>query len=77
VSADLDALDRGVIEAGGMAAEALSRIAKLEADVAQLREHFQQMARAEQIIARAGLPPEPRMPKPRPNHLTAIEGGQP
>jgi len=33
VSADLDALDRGVIEAGLMAAEALARVAALEAKV--------------------------------------------
>jgi hypothetical protein len=34
--ADLDALDRGVIEAGQLAAQALSRIAALEAQVADL-----------------------------------------
>jgi hypothetical protein len=32
-AADLDALDRGVIEAGQLAAQALSRIAALEAQV--------------------------------------------
>jgi hypothetical protein len=36
VSADLDALDRGVIEAGVTAAEALSRVAALEGYVAAL-----------------------------------------
>jgi hypothetical protein len=47
VNADLDALDRGVIEAGGMAAEALARIAALEATVAQLREIDAIMRRAD------------------------------
>jgi hypothetical protein len=37
-AADLDALDRGVVEAGMVAAEALSRIAALEATVAKLYE---------------------------------------
>jgi hypothetical protein len=41
-SADLDALDRGVIEAGLAAAEALARVEALEAKVAELAE----MARA-------------------------------
>jgi hypothetical protein len=36
VSADLDALDRGVIEAGVMAAEALARVAAVEAKVGAL-----------------------------------------
>jgi hypothetical protein len=36
VSADIDALDRGVIEAGLTAAEALSRVAALERQVAAL-----------------------------------------
>jgi hypothetical protein len=36
MSADLDALDRGVIEAGVTAAEALSRVAVLEARVEAL-----------------------------------------
>jgi hypothetical protein len=40
VSADLDALDRGVIEAGLTAAEALSRVAALETEVAALRKQF-------------------------------------
>jgi hypothetical protein len=40
VSADLDALDRGVIEAGVTAAEALARVAALEATVAGLRRQF-------------------------------------
>ncbi|MGN6172355.1 MAG: hypothetical protein ACTHPS_05325 [Streptosporangiaceae bacterium] len=35
-AADLDALDRGVIEAGGLAAEALSRLATVEARVARI-----------------------------------------
>jgi hypothetical protein len=33
MSADLDALDRGVVDAGLMAAEALARITKLEAAI--------------------------------------------
>jgi hypothetical protein len=37
MSADLDALDRGVIEAGVTAAEALARVAALEATVTGLR----------------------------------------
>jgi hypothetical protein len=36
MSAELDALDRGVIEAGVTAAEALSRVAALERQVAAL-----------------------------------------
>jgi hypothetical protein len=50
-AADLDALDRGVIETGQMAAEALSRIAALEAQVAEL-------------ARQAGLPPRPTTSRP-------------
>ncbi len=46
-AADLDALDRGVIEAGQLAAEALSRIAALEATVAKLYEVDSIMRRAD------------------------------
>jgi hypothetical protein len=59
-AADLDALDRGVIEAGQLAAEALSRIAALEAEVGQLRKW-------------AGLPESAPVPKPqRPRHLRRV-----
>jgi hypothetical protein len=46
-AADLDALDRGVIEAGQLAAEALSRIAVLERQVAKLYEVDSVMRRAD------------------------------
>jgi hypothetical protein len=46
-AADLDALDRGVIEAGQLAAEALSRITALEATVAKLYEVDSIMRRAD------------------------------
>jgi hypothetical protein len=36
----MDALDRGVIDAGLTAAEALSRVKALAAEVAELREQF-------------------------------------
>jgi hypothetical protein len=45
VSADLDALDRGVIETGQLAAEALSRVAALEARVKALEAHTPQAQR--------------------------------
>jgi len=72
IAADLDALDRGVIEAGQLAAQALSRIAALEAEVAVLRELFKRACSAEEIIRRAGLPPEPRTRPPRPRHLKTV-----
>jgi hypothetical protein len=75
MSADLDALDRGVIEAGLVAAEALSRVAALEAQVAELARHLDQLFTAESIIRRAefGLPqPPPRRPE-RPRHLKVIQ----
>lgn len=56
-AADLDALDHGVIEAGQLAAQALSRIAALEAQVAE-------------PARQAGLPLPP--PKPRPRHLKTV-----
>ena len=79
IAADLDALDRGVIEAGQLAAEALSRIAALEATVAELAKHMDQLFTAESIIRRAefGLPqPPPRRPE-RPRHLTVIAEKEP
>jgi hypothetical protein len=79
-AAGLDALDRGVIEAGLMAAEALARVAALEATVAQLAKHVEQAATAEAIIRRAGIgaPPGPPRRAPRPRHLKAVPqtGGQ-
>jgi len=74
VSADLDALDRGIIEAGGLAAQALSRVAEVEQRLARL-EQAARMAYALGWEAglrrgRDGPPPEPR------RHLTAIEGGE-
>jgi hypothetical protein len=68
VSAALDALDRGVIEAGLTAAEALSRVKALAADVAELRDRLEQATRAEAIIRRASLP-EP----PRPRRLKVVK----
>ena len=44
-TADLDALDRGVIEAGVTAAEALSRVAELEARVKALEAQTPQARR--------------------------------
>jgi hypothetical protein len=74
-AADLDALDRGVIEAGELAAEAMSRICALETQVAEIARHLQQLYTAEQIIKRAesGLPqqPPPRRPE-RPRHLRRV-----
>jgi len=74
VSGDLDALDRGVIEAGQLAAEAMSRICVLETQVAELAKHMEQLHTAEAIIRRAefGLP-QPPPPRPeRPRHLKVI-----
>jgi hypothetical protein len=45
MSADLDALDRGVIEAGVTAAEALARVAALEARVEELERSTPQAQR--------------------------------
>jgi hypothetical protein len=56
VSADLDALDRGVIETGQLAAQALSRIEALEATVRALSERLEAATRAEAILARAEAP---------------------
>jgi hypothetical protein len=69
VSADLDALDRGVIEAGQLAAEALSRIAALEATVAKLYEVDSIMRRADApqpVLAAA------ERKAARPKHLKVI-----
>jgi hypothetical protein len=74
VSADLDALDHGVIEAGQLAAQAMARICALEAQVAELATHLERLFTAEAIIRRAefGLPqPPPRRPE-RPRHLRRI-----
>jgi hypothetical protein len=71
-AADLDALDRGVIEAGLAAAEALSRIAALEAQVAQLAELDSIMRRVD-APAGAIRVAERRVAR---RHLKAIEGGK-
>jgi hypothetical protein len=81
-AADLDALDRGVVEAGLLAAEALSRISALEAAMETLTRQFEQITRAEAILRRAGMP-EPilaaadrkaeRQVRRRSRHLKAIE----
>jgi len=70
MSADLDALDRGVIEAGQLAAEAMSRICALEAQVAELARHMEQLFTAEAIIRRA----EFGLPQPPPRAAEASEG---
>jgi hypothetical protein len=85
VSADLDALDHGVVEAGQLAAEALSRICALEAQVEQLIRRVEVTTSAEALMRRASLP-EPmvdaidrqaeRQVRHRSRHLKAIEGGQ-
>jgi hypothetical protein len=70
-AADLDALDRGVIEAGLAAAEALSRIAALEATVARLAEVDSIMRRADAdppVLAAAG-----RQAARRTRHLRRIQ----
>jgi hypothetical protein len=72
-AADLDALDRGVIEAGQVAAEAMSRICALEATVAQLAKRVEAYGQAEAIIHRATYgPPPPRRPE-RPRHLKGLK----
>jgi hypothetical protein len=74
VSADLDALDRGVIEAGQLAAEALSRVAALEAKLTAVYalgfEAGVRRGRNGDPTPATGGPPGGR------RHLTAIEGGQ-
>jgi hypothetical protein len=52
MSADLDALDRGVVEAGVTAAEALSRVAVLERQVAALS---RALALAGQVTGRPAI----------------------
>jgi hypothetical protein len=63
VSADLDALDRGVIEAGLVAAEALARVAALERQVAALERNL-----LNATAARAAAAPEPKPSR----HLRAV-----
>jgi hypothetical protein len=74
VSADLDALDRGVIEAGVTAAEALSRVVALEATVAELdgavRAAFQVGWETGLRRGRAGDPEG--TPPPWPRHLSLV-----
>jgi hypothetical protein len=68
----MDALDRGVIDAGLTAAEALSRVKALAAEVAELREQFA-------AVYRLGLEHGERRPRlagpgqsPRPPHLRSV-----
>jgi hypothetical protein len=72
VSADgLDALDRGVVEAGQLAAEALSRVAALEAKVAKLYEVDSIMRRVDApqpVLAAAG-----RQAARRTRHLKVVK----
>jgi hypothetical protein len=78
VSADLDALDRGVIEAGQLAAEALSRVCALEAEVARLTQRVEMATSAEAVMRRANLP-EPvvaaagRQARRRSRHLKRVQ----
>lgn len=72
MSADLDALDRGVVEVEQMAAEALSRIAVLEAQVVRLAELDSIMRRAD-APAGAVQAAERRVAR---RHLTPVEGGK-
>jgi hypothetical protein len=69
VSAGLDALDRGVIEAGLAAAEALSRVAALEAEVAGLRRQLAAVSEVESIVRRAFAG---RRVAPQPRRLSAV-----
>ena len=72
-AADLDALDRGVVEAGMVAAEALSRIAALEATVAELARRVEQATTAG-ILRQAGLPSAPaERASARPHHLKTVK----
>ena len=72
MSADgLDALDRGVVEAGQLAAEALSRVAALEAKVAKLYEVDSIMRRVDApqpVLAAAG-----RQAARRTRHLKVVK----
>jgi hypothetical protein len=65
----MDALDRGVIDAGLTAAEALSRVKALAAEVAELREQFA-------AVYRLGLEHGERRARPgqspRPPHLRSV-----
>jgi hypothetical protein len=67
VSGDLDALDRGVIEAGRMAAEALSRIGELEQQVGSLMD----------ALAIIGAIPGRKVPTRKYRHLEVVKGGAP
>jgi hypothetical protein len=67
---DLDALDRGVVEAGRLAAEALARVEKLERRVAARAEGL----RLATEFARApwSTPAPARRRKPRQRHLSIV-----
>jgi hypothetical protein len=59
VSADLDALDRGVVEAGVIAAAAVARVKELEAAVASLARRLAAAeALARQLAAQPCQPPD-------------------
>jgi len=75
-AADLDALNRGLVEVGLTAAEALARIDALESALANLIVRVETMTEVEAIMRRAGYhpPPAPRPRKPR--HLKAIRGSE-
>jgi hypothetical protein len=64
----MDALDRGVIEAGVTAAEAIARVAALEAAVAELRGQYATIYRLGLEHGASGRRPKPPAP-PRPRHL--------
>jgi hypothetical protein len=70
VSAALDALDRGVIEAGVTAAEAIARVAALEAAVAELRQQFGTVYRLGLEHGERRRPPRGRATGPR--HLSPV-----
>jgi hypothetical protein len=69
----LDAIDRGLVEAGVMAAEALARIQQLERRLAAYRRGQQLVA---EFAAERTRPAQP--PEPQPRHLSSVPtGGQP
>jgi hypothetical protein len=83
VSADLDALDRGVIEAGLTAAAAVARVEALEAEVEQLRKQLVRVYRlglehARTIDRAAPLLAEQMERQLQSRHLSAVPptGGQ-
>ncbi len=74
-AADLAALDRGVIETGLTAAEALARVAALEARVRALGDVLAMCAReAGFYTAAAAIEPAPGPARPR--HLHLVKDGE-